>query len=110
MNQKLYYLDRLVGRVFIILPLFEEDKDILTSEYILTLVDDIKSCDELFYNGRISEVAVKLKSLTILNNPTKAKVKSTILKCTNIISKEREMISIDISGQQIEKHSIWIEN
>ena len=97
MNQKIYYLDRLMGSVFKILPMYESDPSVLESDWVQSLVSDIISSDELLFNGSILEIAVKINSLTQEVNNNHKCVKRIILDCTGIINKERELIADDIS-------------
>jgi len=99
MDSKLYYLDKLIGSVFKILPMYESDSSILKSEYIKTLVSDIISSDEILFNGHILEIAVKVNSLTQDINDNHKAVKRVVLDCTNIINKEREWLINDVSRQ-----------
>ena len=83
-KEKYLYLNRLIGKIYKTLPLFEVE-NMLPSNYLNDLIFEIHSANDIF-NGILIEIIVKLNSLN-KPNISHGKLRKIILECTNMIVK-----------------------
>ena len=87
---KIAYLDGLIGRIYKILPLFEELGELPIQVYIGALMIDVNSANELF-DGKLVDVLVKLNSIHE-KETTHKQIKKTTFECTNMVQKMKDVL------------------
>jgi len=87
---KIAYLDGLVGRIYKILPLYEELGEVPINIYIGALLIDVNSANELF-DGKLVDVLVKLNSI-YEKECTHKHIKKTTFECTNMVQKMKDVL------------------
>jgi hypothetical protein len=97
-KEKIIYLNGLVNRIFKILPLYEEDNNILPQKYVERLTNDIYSANQLF-EGMLIELLIKIYSIyETPNEPlSHSELKSLVFDCINLCQK----ITKDLEGDVI---------
>lgn len=97
-KEKIIYLNGLVNRIFKILPLYEEDNNILPQKYVERLANDIYAANNLF-EGLLIELLIKTYS--IYETPDEplshSELKSLVFDCINLCQK----IIKDLEGDSI---------
>ena len=83
---KQVYLERLIGKLFKILPMFEEQDKIVPKVYVHALVININSANDLF-DGVLIDIVIKLNELYISNEISHKEVKRLVLGCTNFATR-----------------------
>lgn len=81
---KVLYIDKYIGKIYKILPMYEETNEI-SPIYVYGLLVDMNSANELF-DGILIEVIVKIHSLYKLESTTHRQLKKLVLECTNLLS------------------------
>jgi hypothetical protein len=97
-KEKILYLSGLVNRIFKILPLYEEDNNILPQKYVERLTNDIYTANNLF-EGILIELLIKTYS--IYDTPDEplshSELKSLVFDCINLCQK----IIKDLEGDKL---------
>jgi hypothetical protein len=83
--EKVVYLNHLVGRIYKILPLSEDNNNNIPQLYIERLLDDIISANSLF-DGLLILIVTQLNILNI-NVLSHKKTKSIVFDCINTCKK-----------------------
>lgn len=90
-NAKILYLDKLVGNIFKILPLFEEVNTDIYKLYLGGLLIDINSANSLF-DGILIDIIVKINAL-FENDFEHKQIRKIVLESTNLVNKiKKELI------------------
>lgn len=89
-STKKLYLKRFIGKIYKILPMFEES-GFISDIYIYGVLLDINSANELF-DGILIEVIVKINSL-YKAHLTHRQIKKIVLECTNMLKAIEEGLS-----------------
>jgi hypothetical protein len=92
---KIIYLDKLVGNIFKILPLYEEVDSNVYKIYIGGLLIDINSANSLF-DGILIDLIIKINTL-FENNFEHKQMRKIVLECTNLVKKIRR--ELENNGQ-----------
>lgn len=87
-KSKIAYCKRLIGKVFKILYLAEENNNTIPSVYIHALIIDVNSASSMFDDIFI-DILVKLNSLYELSNQSISHddIKNRVLECTNMVDR-----------------------
>lgn len=94
----LSYYDRLIGKVFKLLPIYESSKKDFKNEYE-KLMHELLSGEEILLNGGFYiELINKLEGLPDLPHKpfTKSKFSKRIVECIDVIEKIREEMGLGI--------------
>jgi len=92
---KILYLNNLVGKVYKILPLYENETDEMLKVYLGGLLIDINSANVLF-NGILIDLIIKIHSIYV-NDFDHKQVRKIVLECTNLVKKIRGELESDSS-------------
>jgi len=84
-QEKLIYINHLIGRIYKILPLTEDNSNVIPKLYIERLIDDIVSANQLF-DGLLILVITQLNIL-LTKKLSHKKLKSIIFECINLCKK-----------------------
>jgi len=91
---KIKYLDNLMGRMFKILPLYEEKNNEIPMIYINAQMIDVASANNLF-NGILIDLIIKLNTLCGIQEDHSF-VRKTVFECTNIITRIKKELVEDV--------------
>lgn len=84
---KILYLNSLIGKVYKILPLYENETNEIFKIYLGGLLIDINSANVLF-DGILIDLIVKIHSIYV-NDFDHKQVRKIVLECTNLVKKIR---------------------
>lgn len=94
------YYDRLIGKVFKLLPIYENSKKDFKNEYE-KLMHELLSGEEILLNGGFYiELINKLEGLPDLEHRpfTNSKFSKRVKECIDVIEKIREEMELDLYG------------
>lgn len=83
-KEKIIYLENLKGKIFKLLPLSEENNNIVPIIYLSGLLMNINSSNQMF-NGILIDLLIQLNEITFVNSNHK-QIRKIVLESLNMVS------------------------
>lgn len=100
-EEKIIYLKNLIGKIYKILPIFENknDNDLILIIYLNGLLLNISSANQMF-NGILIDILVSLNEI-IINDMDHKNLKKVVFECINKVTNLKEDLEMDIIRKRV---------
>jgi hypothetical protein len=91
-KEKLCTLGAMIDSIYKVLCTFEESDNVMPLYYLDTVISEIRSANELFFDGDLIQIVIQLNTLKQSENHNHKRVKKVILDCANNLCRTRDVI------------------
>ena len=91
-KEKLCTLGTMIDSIYKILCTFEESGNFMPMYYLDTVISEIRSANEMFFEGELIHIVIQLNTLKQPENHNHKRVKKVTLDCANTLCRARDVV------------------